>query len=201
MKSQIKDIREMKPQSPDGETPFGKAPALDITVREQVIGESVARNSGHCMVAEAIREHFPKAKFIAVDIQTIRFSDMEKKERYTYLTPRGAQHAIIKFDQGIKPEPFEFRLRGAQITRACRLTFLAKRRAQAAAAAQRAEKCISSKRARPQKAIMRGNNRLPGSAAPVPDKLGGSTPPVSAHRDPPVAGQVRRAFGLRALNL
>jgi len=68
------------------------------------------------MTAEAVKDAMPTASSISVDIQTIRFSLPEKRLRDTYLTPRIAQEAIIKFDQGETPDPFSFRLQGAHVT-------------------------------------------------------------------------------------
>lgn len=59
----------------------------------------------------------PTARRIATDLQTIRFTLPETGYRYIYLTPRVGQEGLIKFDQGIPPEPFKFQLRNAvQIT-------------------------------------------------------------------------------------
>lgn len=171
---------------------FGKSPAIDVKVSEQIIKESVERHSGHCMVAEAIQARYPRAKFVAVDIQTIRFSDPDKKERYTYLTPRSAQVAIIKFDQGIKPEPFEFRLRGAQITTFGRSLEDRKKER------ERTARLNLTKKNREKRAFLR---KIQGKDSIIPEKVGGLTPPASSHRHPPVAGGVRRAFGLRALEM
>jgi hypothetical protein len=69
------------------------------------------------MIAEAIQQAFPEAKNISVDLATIRWSDRAKALRYIYLTPRVAQEAIIKFDQGLLPNgPFSFKLNAVNIT-------------------------------------------------------------------------------------
>ena len=93
---------------------LGRAPGVDIEVTEEIIEQSTRRSSSHCMIAEAIRSSFPLAKAVSVDIQTIRFTDPSKRERYIYLTPRVAQTSLVEFDQGKKPEPFIFRLRSGQ---------------------------------------------------------------------------------------
>jgi hypothetical protein len=89
-----------------------------ITVPEEIIALSTKKDSGTCMIAESIRRQIPEARSILVDLATIRYSDLEKGFRYTYLTPRKAQLALIDFDQGRVPEPFEFTLYGGQVTRA-----------------------------------------------------------------------------------
>ena len=90
-----------------------KSPVVKVNVTESIIAESKSRDSSHCMIAEGLKAAVPHAKYILVDLQSIRFTDTEKKLRYTYLTPRSAQIALIKFDQGITPPPLEFTLRKA----------------------------------------------------------------------------------------
>jgi hypothetical protein len=43
------------------------------------------------------------------------FTDPKKNIRYTYLTPREAQIALINFDRGVMPNPFGFMLRSAVV--------------------------------------------------------------------------------------
>lgn len=91
-------------------------PQVKVNVTPDNIETAVPQNSSHCMIADAIKTAYPGAGFVAVDISTIRFTDSEKRQRYTFLTPRRAQVAILQFDQGIKPVPFEFILRKAHVT-------------------------------------------------------------------------------------
>lgn len=92
-----------------------RSPAVTITVPQDVIDTSTLRDSSHCMIADAIQQQIPEAKYISVDLATIRFTDPQAGVRYIYLTPRGAQTALLDFDQGEKPEPFKFRLEGAHV--------------------------------------------------------------------------------------
>lgn len=94
------------------------APSIRLTLTKEIIESAVARNSNHCMVAEALKESHPHLQYISVDIQPIRATDIEKMERYVWLTPRQIQLAIINFDQGKKPEPCSVRLNAGQTTRA-----------------------------------------------------------------------------------
>src|SRR5437773_7361451 len=94
-----------------------KSPRVIVKVTPDIIRQSVTADSSHCMIAEALRTAVPTAHQIAVDVQTIRFSDPKRRLRYVYLTPRIAQVPLLQFDQGILPEPFEFWLRGAQVVR------------------------------------------------------------------------------------
>lgn len=65
------------------------------------------------MIAEAVKAAMPHARFVSVDLQTIRWSDPKKGLRYVALTPRVAQISLVEWDQGEIPSPFNFQLRGA----------------------------------------------------------------------------------------
>jgi hypothetical protein len=93
-----------------------RSPRVKIPVTSDFIATAVRFSSEHCMIADAIRAVIPDAAFISVDLQTIRWSDRKKGLRYTYLTPRMAQVALLNFDRGNVPYPFWVRLRGAHIT-------------------------------------------------------------------------------------
>jgi hypothetical protein len=82
---------------------------MKITVTRDHIRAATRRDSHHCMIADAIRDRL-KTTFILVDLQSIRWSDLKKGKRYTYLTPARAQRAIIRFDRGEAVEPFAFTL-------------------------------------------------------------------------------------------
>jgi hypothetical protein len=62
------------------------------------------------MIAEAVKASLPDVKTVSVDLATIRFTDKKTGSRYTYMTPRAAQQALVQFDNGEKPEPFRIRL-------------------------------------------------------------------------------------------
>jgi len=83
---------------------------LEISVTAEHIEEGVRKSSSHCMTKEAIKSAIPDATRISVDIQTIRYTLYGR--RYTYLTPRSVQEAIIDWDGGILIEPFNFRFTG-----------------------------------------------------------------------------------------
>jgi hypothetical protein len=51
---------------------------VEISVMEKHLDEAMRRNSSHCATAETIREQVPEARFISVDLQTIRWSDPKK---------------------------------------------------------------------------------------------------------------------------
>lgn len=96
--------------------PLGHCPEITIPVTQKHIDGGVARDSGHCMFAEAVKDAVPGAKFVSVDLQTIRWTDSTRSERYVALTPRKMQQAIVDFDRGVKPKPFRVRAgRGGQV--------------------------------------------------------------------------------------
>src|SRR5262245_39637700 len=88
---------------------------FEIAVLQEDIDNAMKKSSSHCALAEAIKQEVPEAKFIAVDIQTIRFSIADI--RYVFLTPRAAQRSIIDFDAGQMPKPFTLKLKGGQRTK------------------------------------------------------------------------------------
>jgi hypothetical protein len=94
---------------------YPRAPRPLIVVDEQTISNAERKNSGHCMVADAIRNCVSGAAAVSVDIQTIRFSDPVRRLRYVYLTPRAVQSAIVRFDQAEHNEPFQFKLCNAHV--------------------------------------------------------------------------------------
>lgn len=95
-----------------------QTPKVDVYVDEKTINEAVVRNSSHCMIAEAVKKALPYARGVLVDLQSIRLTDADRGLRYTYLTPRGAQLALIAFDQGEKPKPFRMHLAKGSVRRA-----------------------------------------------------------------------------------
>jgi hypothetical protein len=88
---------------------------MKITVTKRHIETACQRNSHHCMIADAIADSVDGAKFILVDLQSIRWTDKRVKQRYVYLTPPSAQEAIIAFDRGKRCKPFVFALSSPRI--------------------------------------------------------------------------------------
>jgi hypothetical protein len=87
--------------------------SISLQVEQHKIDNAQRKNSHCCMIADALKDALPEAKFISVDLQSIRFSI--DKIRYFYFTPTIAQHALLKFDQGIKLKPLEFTMRSGTI--------------------------------------------------------------------------------------
>lgn len=149
-----------------------RSPRVTVSVTNKEITQSMQANSSHCMIADAIKRTIPTATAVSVDLATIRWSDPLKRLRYTYLTPRTAQFAILDFDHGVSPKPFDIKLGGAQVT-----TMFSRK---------------------PGKRHATGDHKLgrkkmltPKSNS-VPDVIGGKPPPTTH------LGR-RREFGLRGI--
>lgn len=161
-----------------------RPPRIVVDVTKDIIDASEQRSSSHCMLAEAVRQTIEGCTGVAVDLQTIRFSDPVKGVRYVYLTPRRCQVALVMFDRGLHTDPFTFVLKGGQV----------------------AKMASPDPRPRPKG---RGVASLPeGLRTELGAPLGNTVPPVVGGRMPPTgplsntryAGQ-RRAFGLRRLDV
>lgn len=76
---------------------------IHIPITQENINNAAARDSAHCVIADAIHAAIPEAKRISVDLQTIRFT--VNNERVVYLTPGPQQSLLVKFDQGVMPAP------------------------------------------------------------------------------------------------
>lgn len=161
-----------------------RAPKVDLNVTQEVIDQSTERDSSHCMIAEAVRLAVPMAQRIAVDLATIRFTDPNRNLRYTYLTPRAGQVALVNFDQGRKPEPFTMSLRGGQVTQANPRHSGRPRKGETEA--QRTQRLAALTKGR----LVLGQSRA--TKGNVPTKVGGTPPPT-------MEWGKRRAFGLRGL--
>jgi hypothetical protein len=94
-----------------------QSPQITVNITQDVIDTATQRDSAHCMIADALQAAVPNAKFISVDLATIRFTDTIAGKRYVYLTPRIGQVSLLAFDQGNKPAPFTLKLRSAHVLR------------------------------------------------------------------------------------
>lgn len=112
---------------------------MKVCVTKAHIENGVEKDSHHCMIADAVKAACPTATFIMVDLQTVRFTDSEKKKRFIYLTPPIAQQNLLRFDLGKGVAPFAFSLTAPAKVRAMRSANAAtpKRRRQLKAADKR----------------------------------------------------------------
>jgi hypothetical protein len=92
---------------------------LKIEVTPEIIAAAIPKDSGHCMISDAVKAAAAKAKLrigkVLTDLQTIRFVDLDTGRKYICFTPRIGQIALLQFDKEIKPEPFHFKLKPVQI--------------------------------------------------------------------------------------
>lgn len=96
-----------------------KVRGLKVQVTDTIIATAIPKDSGHCMVSDAVKAAAVRKKFrigkVLTDLQTVRFTDLDNKTRYVCFTPRVAQMALLAFDHGVTPTPFGFRLSPAQV--------------------------------------------------------------------------------------
>lgn len=160
-----------------------------VQVTQALINDAKRKNSGHCMIAEAVKELMPHAQFVSVDLQSIRWSDPVKGSRHVALTPRIAQKALIKWDQGDIPDPFHFQLRGAIVVPMQRKPSKKKEKASAVHKTLTTTFTTDKDAKKPNKATIVAKKNGPRSVKLI--RTGGKTPPRTG---------LRRAFGLRAYN-
>lgn len=162
------------------------SPHLVLEVTDAILEASKVRDSGHCMLAEAVKTAYPRATHVSVDLATIRFTDKDLNKRFVYLTPITAQEALIDFDQGVNLLPFTVHLRRAAMVVAVR---------------------TKKDAGREGKSKGKGSARLPMSpevrpdGSNVPIVVGGKTPPIGPLSNVKASrktGRIR-AYGLRAL--
>lgn len=203
-----------------------KSPRINVVVTPEIISEATREDSGHCMIADAVKEAAPWARHVSVDIQTIRFSDPTTRARYVYLTPRLAQEALLDFDAGDEITPFKVQLRNPHITTMQHSKVPPRPRTEAQ---QEQDKLLADQR-RETLAKHRGIGSTNGPRAadapakrgrtkmtrntegqPGPNGGGSALPRISGGKPPPVGvlaagkrGNVpaarRRQYGLRALD-
>lgn len=175
-------------------------PRVTVPVTREIIERAERRDSSHCMIAEAIREAVPGATAIAVDLQSIRWSDPVLRLRYVYMTPSVCQVVLVSFDQGIHTNPFSFTLSRAQILP---MGPPGEREARRQRAIARGAPAKQTPPAMPPAA----GGGAPGStrvfvsgtgANQVPHVVGGKAPPTGALTNTVYKGK-RRAFGVRTL--
>jgi hypothetical protein len=158
-------------------------------VTAELITEAIRGNSGWCMVSAAVKIAAPWATHISSDLQTIRVTDPTKGLRYVYLTPRVTQVALILFDQGKQPEPFEFALRGGST----HTSF--KRTTPGQASQQRVHK-LGRRRVIPN---TKGITDVPSTVGgPVPPRVARTTGQGIGLKHAAPLGTYRREFGVRA---
>ena len=173
----------------------GAAPRLRFPVTAEMIEKSKPNDSGHCMVALGLKAAIPHAAWVTADLATIRFTDIRTGMRYIYLTPASAQVALLDFDDGVLPEPFDVTASAAQIVEPKKV---------------REARTKASPGKRQKATVSRGSSKQPvkvgGKAPKVGALRGGHTGRPRARildKDGNVRAHVRtgrvRSFGLREM--
>ena len=62
------------------------SPTLQLAIGQEQIDRAVQSNSGGCLIADAIKAQYPELTHVTVDMATVRVTDKQRGERYTYLT-------------------------------------------------------------------------------------------------------------------
>jgi len=154
--------------------PGEKVSRIKVSVTSDVIERAKHADSGHCMIADAIRDAVPGAQAVSVDLASIRFTDPRRGVRYLYLTPPSVQVALLRFDNGITPPSFSFNLNNpAQI--------------------------VASGRGAPHK--QEGVQSMTSNPNEVPTRIGGKLPETGALSDKPSRRRHTNNFPNRANDL
>jgi hypothetical protein len=158
---------------------------IELDINKYVIERGVLRNSSHCIFAEALRDALKsrgvRARNIAVDLQTVRYTDSDVGVRYIYFTPPALQVGLVRFDRGDSIKPFKVRL---YRERCAQVIPLGKRR-------KPKVKVALTK-------VSKGSRAQTTNSTPT--VIGGQAPPRAALSN--IASRwtgKRRAFGVRAL--
>lgn len=162
-----------------------RCPVIKAEITQDIIDTSVPKNSGHCMIADAVKLAAPWGTHVSADLATIRVTDPRNGLRYTYLMPRFGQVALLDFDEGVKPEPFSITLRGGLVTLS-----RSKENKPELSEAQKAQRVAASAASR--EALKKAKVVPSASKWGQPERVGGSPPPK-------VRTGLRREFGLRAM--
>lgn len=165
-------------------TRYPLGPRIKVHVTKEDVTNGITGDSTRCMIADAIKRAVPKATRVAVDVQTCRFSDLEKGHRYVYLTPYSAQLALMQFDEGQRPDAFSFLLKNAHVTRAGVSAVTKETRKKSAEKNKKRNKGNPAQT--PARAALSASHSRSGS---VPRRVGGRRPPQL---------RMMRQFGVRA---
>jgi hypothetical protein len=169
------------------------APRVNVKVLKEYINTAIRGDSSHCMGALGVEAALPyKPQRLAVDLQTIRWTDPALGLRYVYLTPRVMQEALLEFDEGINPDEFTFTLRHGQVTRAGNAALRAKK-ARAKAKLAAGDPVVEEKKKKSGHRLPVARQRFLHGVAPNTSQL----PHPQGGRRPPQL-RLRREFGLRA---
>lgn len=89
------------------------SPRPRVEITQELIDRAIPKDSGHCVIADAITAQVPGASSVSVDLQSVRYTDRAAGVRYIWLTPTQAQDLLLAFDYGAPIEPQTIRFGGA----------------------------------------------------------------------------------------
>lgn len=88
------------------------AKSITLNITQKIIDDAMEKDSGHCMIAQALRRRGAHSTRVTAEAATFNMSD---GMRYTYPLPPKAVAKLIAFDQNkASVEPFSFILLGQQ---------------------------------------------------------------------------------------
>jgi hypothetical protein len=97
-------------------------PHLKLEITQENYERAITAKSSACVVADAIKQHYPRFSSIHVDVATIRVTDKQLGVRYTYLTPPSVAETLLYFDQGWREESLPKKLRIREVIRVTPIT-------------------------------------------------------------------------------
>jgi hypothetical protein len=152
----------------------------------------------------AIAAAVPHARRIAVDLQTIRWTDKKRGVRYVFLTPHVAQtDVIIPFDQGETCKPVTFKMRPAWISRVgAKRNHTPEPEQLKGTGLKVAEDSVPGRKLIPyagKEPEKRGRPKRERQRKISETKLDGTIPVTLGGKLPPRSVLARREFGLRAV--
>jgi len=130
-------------------------PRMKLTITSANIEESIRNDANHCMIATAIKEKIPTARWVLVDLQSIRWTDRVAGQRFVCLTPKPAQRALLDYDKGLDVKPFNFTLPAPQtkpITKRPKT-----KKAKAATKKGKAKKVYKKTKVAPERVVVRSH--------------------------------------------
>ena len=136
-------------------------PRMKITVTAAHIKDAIQKDAYHCMIALAVKEKIPNARWVDADTQSIRWTDRTIRCRFIYMTPQRAKEALIAFDEGRPVKPFQITLPAPQVKP------IPQRKPRKAKAKAKVKKIYKKKKVAPEKTAVRRYGLRLGEASGI----------------------------------
>jgi hypothetical protein len=192
-------------------------PEMKLEITKENYDRAITANSSACLVADAIKEQYPRFSNVKVDVATVRITDKQRGCRYIYLTTPKVAETLLYFDQGWPEKVFPKKLRIRNpvrilpITRSessvkARMAKNATRRAELEAKEQggevltEKEKASLTKLRNPAPKVSRAKSYGPATVEQVGDDVivRGGVPPKYPKRAANLLDQRTRHFGAKS---